>query len=198
MKFDRNLALELYHKMDKDDYGEVTIDEFVKAWYTAEDNLDRRILKVDDEIAQAQNQMKSVETQQTGNTDKDKGSTGSVDSKLFVTLHSGVNINVEQAVLCLRIGSQRKETDKKIGQNPRWNKDYIFDGVTQDQILYVQLYDATNPSTHQLEAKVPMGSLSDQLKHIEWLDLYGLGSRKSETRIRLTMQYIYSKVRIFV
>ena len=44
---------------------------------------------------------------------------------------------------------------------------------------------------------IKLDSLSNQKKKISWIDLFGIANKKTETRLRLTLQYIYDSDKLF-
>lgn len=64
------------------------------------------------------------------------------------------------------------------------------------QNVTVELVGVNAPAAHKLEINIPLESLKDQLKHIEWFDLLNANGRMTDSKVRLAIQYVYSKVAI--
>ena len=193
VEFDRNVALQLFEKMNKDEDGKVTVNEFIRVWSVAQKNLEEKIKYCNAEVQRSDNEIANIDKKKSGLKETTNSQGIATDAKLYVTLISGANINAEQAIVRLTCGNQSYETAKTYSNHPNFNIDYIFEVNHAQMPFIIQLYDVRNPAMHQLEFTIQLRDLADQLKHTEWIDLYAHGTRKTDSRLKMNMQYIWSK-----
>lgn len=108
---------------------------------------------------------------------------------------------------------------KKATLNPVWNECFTFDISSKDEYLVVEVYDKDTfgnddfEGQFRVELELPENSdkllpediedyeekdkLFDQMKHDIWFDLLHKTGNKYEGRVRLMLQWIYSKEQYF-
>jgi hypothetical protein len=64
--------------------------------------------------------------------------------------------------------------------------------------LQVLLEDAIHKGAETYENQIRLQDLADQKKHIQWVELFGVGNRKTPSKIHLTVQYIHNTVSLIV
>jgi Ca2+-dependent lipid-binding protein len=100
----------------------------------------------------------------------------------------------------LQIEDQRIETNyKKSTLSPVWNESFTFDITQGREPLKVIIMDKDTFGKDEFEGKcmVPLNLLRDQMKHDQWFDLLEEGNQPTLGRIRLMLQWVYSKVQYF-
>ena len=107
---------------------------------------------------------------------------------------------------------------KKATLNPVWNESFTFDISSKDEYLVVEVYDKDTfgnddfegmfrvslnlidderMAPEDLENMDEKDKLFDQMKHDIWFDLEHKTGNKFEGRVRLMLQWIYSKEKYF-
>lgn len=100
----------------------------------------------------------------------------------------------------LQIEDQRIETNyKKSTLNPVWNESFTFEIVHGSEPLQIVAMDKDFYGKDDFEGMCDfsLANLQDQMKHDQWLDLKDENGQPSQGRIRLMLQWVYSKVQYF-
>lgn len=100
----------------------------------------------------------------------------------------------------LQIEDQRIETNyKKSTLSPVWNESFTFDIVHGREPLKVVVMDKDTFGNDDFEGQchVSLNGLRDQMKHDSWFDLTDEHDTRTQGRIRLMLQWVYSKVQYF-
>ena len=100
----------------------------------------------------------------------------------------------------LQIEDQRIETNyKKSTLSPVWNESFTFDIIHGREPLKIVVMDKDTFGNDDFEGQchVSLNGLRDQMKHDSWFDLTDENELKSQGRIRLMLQWVYSKVQYF-
>jgi Ca2+-dependent lipid-binding protein len=100
----------------------------------------------------------------------------------------------------LQVEDQRIETNfKKSTLNPVWNESFTFEISHGREPLQIVVMDKDTFGKDDLEGmcEFPLVHLQDQMKHDQWIDLRDEQGQPSQGRIRLMLQWVYSKVQYF-
>lgn len=101
----------------------------------------------------------------------------------------------------LDIEEQQVQTNyRKSTLNPVWNESFTFDITNGNNALRVVIMDKDTfgNDDFQGECHYELDNLRDQMKHDVWLDLRDRNSDvPTQGRIRLMLQWVYSKVQYF-
>ena len=100
----------------------------------------------------------------------------------------------------LQIEDQRIETNyKKSTLQPVWNESFTFEITHGREPLQIVVMDKDTFGNDDLEGicQFPLNQLRDQMKHDQWLDLVDEKGQPTQGRVRLMLQWVYSKVDYF-
>lgn len=89
---------------------------------------------------------------------------------------------------------------RKSTLNPVWNESFTFDITNGNNELKIVIMDKDTFGTDDFQGECYFGldNLRDQMKHDVWLDLREKNSdAPTQGRIRLMLQWVYSKVQYF-
>ena len=100
----------------------------------------------------------------------------------------------------MQIEDQKTETNFKKGTlSPVWNESFTFDIVHGRDNLLVVVTDKDHLSTDEMvgQCQISLQDLRDQMKHDQWCDLTDKNGKAEKGRIRLMLQWVYSKEKYF-
>ena len=101
----------------------------------------------------------------------------------------------------LTIENQRIQTNfKKATITPVWNESFTFDISQGREQLLVEIFDKDTFGSDEFEGMCQVdlqGMLQDQMKHDLWFDLLQKDGEPAMGRIRLMLQWVFSKVQYF-
>jgi C2 domain/EF-hand domain pair len=208
--FDINLCRELFSQIDTDHDNIITIDEFLWSYVKSEDVLNSKIkdlkkflhenLKKIEEYQKKLLEAKSKETLNRYNIMKGSVLTVSViEAKDLVPMDANGFSDPYVILECENQKVQSKYIPKTL--NPIWNEEFTFNIETGTGDLKVTVMDKDNIMQDDFEGEVciPLSTFQDQMKHdqIYYLDKQPDSSKKSQARIHLCIQWIWSKTKYF-
>lgn len=100
----------------------------------------------------------------------------------------------------LQIEDQRIETSVKSGTlSPVWNESFTFDIMQGKDVLKVTIMDKDRFGGDDFEgmAVINLNTLRDQMKKDEWFNLVDQAGKPAQGRVRLMLQWVYSRVQYF-
>jgi len=200
--FDRNIAAQFYDGLKKDEYGRVSFQQFRDIYRDSMMRLDGESNATMTEIARIEGNIRSLENDQAIAKQNywytPEGGSGAVaKKKLKVTLHSAEvypsRDSTESVVISLRVNSsiEAKTVQTKVGTSEVWHNEYEFPITEQDVALQVLMEDAINRGAETYENIIRLQDLADQKQHVQWVELFGVGNRKTPSKVHLTLQYIH-------
>eukprot|EP01017_Pseudomicrothorax_dubius_P003436 TRINITY_DN10494_c0_g1_i2.p1 TRINITY_DN10494_c0_g1~~TRINITY_DN10494_c0_g1_i2.p1 ORF type:complete len:418 (+),score=72.10 TRINITY_DN10494_c0_g1_i2:281-1534(+) len=202
--FDRVVAEQIFERMEKNPDGTSNIEEFIKVFLEADDilihkieNADRFLRDYHRQRAEASSKLNDLRQTERLN------SYGIMDgSNLTVQIQESHNLegadfspNPRYYVVAI-LEQQRHQTEVAPGASPAWNETLSFEVKTGLDDLKVSVIskDAQREETAG-QIVIPISRLRDQQKIEEWFDLLDRNGAKTRGRIRLTLQWIHSRVK---
>lgn len=201
-KFDRYIASEFFDKIPKNPQGRVTFNEFrsiyVNAWKASDAKItELATRKAELTVNKSNDEKDKVIAQQY--FQEDIGGVKTKKKLLKVSLHEADNVAFESANISLFLNDQAgkaKVVHVKSGKTQIERPfEFLVGGL--DSALNVKIEDAVNRGVMSYENVIQLNSLTNQKKKISWIDLFGIANKKTETRLRLTLQYIYDSDKLF-
>jgi hypothetical protein len=108
------------------------------------------------------------------------------------------SIDSELYTIAVRCAGQIRQTNNVSGRNAIVGQflEFPADKSVQGNIIF-QLIDVGNPNKPPLEGTYPIALLADQLKHDEWVVLNRMDGLRSDARLYVTFQHIWSEAEYF-
>ncbi len=103
-------------------------------------------------------------------------------------------------VILMIEGQKITSNFKKATINPVWNESFTFDIDHGREKLRIEIYDKDTFGSDEFEGMCFVDlqeDLNDQMKHDLWIDLIDKEGNPASGRIRLMLQWVYSKVQYF-
>jgi hypothetical protein len=205
--FDRNLALELFAKMDRNQDSVVTTEEFIWSYVDAERLITQRMNELRRQVAENTKQMEETrrkmiearESEQLNDFGIMKGSVltvNVVEAQNLKPMDMGGTSDPYVILMCERQKIETKYVTNDL--NPVWNEVFTFQIEHGNDDLKVIVMDHDNIGTDDFEGQVsiPLKFLKDQMKHDQFFDLQGPKPNMPwQGRIHLGLQWIWSKAK---
>lgn len=205
--FDRNLALELFAKMDRNQDSLVTTEEFIWSYVDAERLITQRMNELRRQVAENTKQMEETrrkmiearESEQLNDFGIMKGSVltvNVVEAQNIKPMDIGGTSDPYVILMCERQKIETKYVTNDL--NPVWNEVFTFQIEHGNDDLKVIVMDHDNIGTDDFEGQVsiPLKFLRDQMKHDQFFDLQGpKPNMQWQGRIHLGLQWIWSKAK---
>lgn len=205
--FDRNLALELFAKMDRNQDSVVTTEEFIWSYVDAERLITQRMNELRRQVAENTKQMEETrrkmiearESEQLNDFGIMKGSVltvNVVEAQNLKPMDIGGTSDPYVILMCERQKIETKYVTNDL--NPVWNEVFTFQIEHGNDDLKVIVMDHDNIGTDDFEGQVsiPLKFLRDQMKHDQFFDLQGpKPNMQWQGRIHLGLQWIWSKAK---
>lgn len=209
-QFDRGIADEIFERMDKDQNGRVTINEFIKVYIEADEMLRKKIesAKINKESYKRQQEECLRKAQEEQRNEKLTAYNIAHNSIVHVTVLAATNLGQaagrrpptnpyvevsfnDQEIVKSKIASG--------GVNVEWNEKITFDVVNPESFLKFTLFDSRIPTGDTFEGYlvVELGDLRDQNQHDVVLDLLSENGQPGRGQLHLKLQWIHSKAKYF-
>jgi hypothetical protein len=201
--FDRDVGEQIWDRMMQNDQGESTVDEFIKVFMEAEDILQAKIdnansylqsyyVQKDEAIQKLEALRKSEVLSVYGIME---------NSTLTVTVAEMHNLRVNEitnscyAVAFLECEDQKFQTTQQPANTPDpvLNESFVFEIKKGVDDLQIRVINADNNELIGRTA-VKLNTLRDQQRKEEWYDLIDAEGRLTRSRVRIGLQWIYSRV----
>jgi hypothetical protein len=199
---------EIYNMIDLNRDGRVTLEEFVTKYLDTRQKLSERLNEVYKKIADHKRQRDEMAT-------KLKQVQGTEQLNEYGIMHGSIlTVHVVEArdlkpmdmdgtsdpYVILSIEDQRIETNyKKSTLSPVWNESFTFDIMQGRDQLKIVVMDKDTFGNDDFEGQctVSLNMLRDQMKKDEWFQLVDKDGGPFQGRVRLMLQWVYSKVQYF-
>ena len=132
--------------------------------------------------------------------EKELGNGLTTNAYLYISIYEAKDLNSSSlisdwdAFVVLNFDNQRLQTlVKSSTNNPAWNENFKFSVKDPNSILKIEVFDQTFMGSKLLGyLTIPLSSLQNQEKLINWFDLKLDNSNENNGKIHLKLQYIYS------
>ena len=132
--------------------------------------------------------------------EKELGNGLTTNAYLYISIYEAKDLNSSSlisdcdAFVVLNFDNQRLQTlVKSSTNNPAWNENFKFCVKDPNSILKIEVFDQTFMGSKLLGyLTIPLSSLQNQEKLINWFDLKLDNSNENNGKIHLKLQYIYS------
>ena len=200
-QFDGQLLTEIFTIAGKSPQEPITTDAFIEAYLTIERKLWMEIQRLEGEMQQTEGRIGETKKSMERNNESEE-TTGS--SVLMVTVVEAQNLAPTDSdgsadpYALLQCSGQRIETRYHLNTlNPLWQESFTFKILTSTDILKVLVLDHDDLGSDNFigQTSVELEGLRDQKEYEEWYDLQDKDGAKSQGRIRLKSQWIWSKAK---
>lgn len=204
-QFDPLLCQELFASLDKDRNAAVTVDEFILSYVQAEELMLTRIEQLQRQITDNTNHLTeakrkhadALRTERTSPNGLMLGSVLTCHVREAKGLKPGSKLGSCNPYAVLTCEKQRIETKYIPDEvNPVWDEVFTFQIEHKDAILKIAVFDRSGDEFLGL-VQLPLSSIDDQLKHDSYYELKGKNEEVKQGKIRLGLQWIWSKVSYF-
>lgn len=205
--FDENLCRDLFSRMDTNRDNQISLEEFVDSYTDTEEAILRKMKNVKKDLQVTTEKLKEnkEKLKKSEMTEKITHAGVMEGSVLTLSLLNAQNLAPSNATglansfVVIQCGSQ-KVTSSVINSNlsPAWNESYTMRVDNKNEILTL-VVNSKNMFGSSFVGKVniPLNTLLDQLKHEQFFQLTDEIGNKSQGRIRLELQFVWSKVKYF-
>jgi len=206
--FDQVLCQELFARMDKDNDALVTVEEFILSYVQVEEMLQRRIEQLGRQMTENRHFMEEAQRKQQDSSRSERLNAEGVMVGSVLTCHvreakglktTGVRGSYDPYAV-LTTEKQRIETKYVPGEvNPVWDEVFTFqiEHKTSDLKIGIFSRSTLGEGVFLGLVQVPLSSIEDQLKHDSYFDLKGKSGEPVFGKIRLGLQWIWSKTKYF-
>lgn len=203
-EFDQQILVEVFAQAGKRLDQTIEPEEFVQAYIHTEkvlwadiQQLSQQVFETQEKLSQTRSQLLSAQVSEKLNDNGIMdGSTLSVTVQEAQDLMPSDEEGSADPYAVLLCESQRIETTYHINTlNPAWRETFTFQIKTGKDDMKVVVMDHDSQGTDNFvgQANVPLGALRDQMEHEEWCELVGKKGEKWQGRIKLKLQWIWSK-----
>lgn len=205
--FDSKLCDDLFLRMDKDNDGVITIDEFIWSYVEQEDSIQTRIKDIKksifentkkmDEFKKKLIQARTVQSFNShGVMHGSKVKVEVIDAKDLIPMDRN---GLSDPYVVLELGSQREQT-KYIREtlNPVWNEEFAFNIETGDETIKVEVWDkdVLPPDDFEGKVEIKIGTYKNQMKHEQYFTLTGQNGEAGEYgKIKLSIHWVWSQTK---
>lgn len=205
-QFDGQLLTEVFALAGKLPQETVSAEAFVDAYLALEGKLWLEIQQVQGQLQETEGRIDETKRLITPSETLEKTNSSGImeGSSLTVTVFEAQNLKPTDSdgsadpYALLHCEGQRIETRYHLNTlNPIWQETFTFQIRTGTDPLQVLVMDHDDLDSDNCvgEASIDLGSLRDQREHEGWYELKGRAGGFSQGRIRLKVQWIWSKSR---
>ena len=206
--FDAVLCQELFSSMDKDQNAMITVEEFILSYVQTEELMQNRIEQIGRQMTDSQHHLEEAQRKHQEAVWSERISATGVMVGSVLTCNvreakglkaTGVRGSYNPYVV-LTCEKQRIETKYVPGEaNPVWDEVFTFQIEQKDSSLKIGVFNHSTLRDDEFLGlvQVPLASIEDQLKHDTYFDIKGKGGEQDLGKIRLGLQWIWSKKAYF-
>lgn len=204
-EFDFILCQEIFARLDKNNDSVVTLEEFVESYVEVESLIIKKIRSLNKEIMSNTRQlMSNQEKLRVAERTEVLNSVGIMqDSVLTVLVKSAQNLLPSTAMgqsnpyVLIECQEFKEKTTVKNGLHPVWDEVFVIPIASKGlQLSLTVMSDNISGVQFLGNVKIPLISVLDQLKHEQFFPLLNInGENKTQGKILLEIQWIWSKVR---
>lgn len=194
--------------LDSTHKKKITADDYVKTCLECEQNLERKIAELEENLNNYRNQLEKLSLQfddldlpekinEFGILEDSQLNIQIIEVRGFFPRDLRTNMSLYAAV---RVGSQQMLTNSaETTLDPVWNAEFSFNIFTGKEKIRIELFDLMSANSQNFEAysEIYVNNLYDQQKHDIWLDLKGNKNENVSGRLHISAQWIHSKVKYF-
>ena len=195
--------------IDSNNDGRVTLDEFTRKYVETRQRLQERLNETYKKIVDHKRQRDDMFNKLMQVKATEQLNEYGIMRESLLTVHCVEARDLKpldmdgtsDPYVILQIEDQRIETTfKKSTLNPVWNESFTFEIHHGRDPLFIEVMDKDTFGEDDSEGvcTFSLDELRDQMKHDQWLELIDRATgQPSQGRIRLMLQWVYSKVQYF-
>eukprot|EP01017_Pseudomicrothorax_dubius_P014260 TRINITY_DN1667_c0_g1_i2.p1 TRINITY_DN1667_c0_g1~~TRINITY_DN1667_c0_g1_i2.p1 ORF type:complete len:422 (-),score=69.17 TRINITY_DN1667_c0_g1_i2:395-1660(-) len=201
--FDMSVGIQVWEQMHKNPDETSTVDEFIRVYIQAEDILRSKIQNADNNLVdyhakRKEAMMKLEEIKQAEVVNLYGVMEGSTLTVADISCHNLRQSSFNQRAMplvSLECEGQHFDTSPSTNfQNPAWPEVFVFQISSGIDDLKAKVLTSERQELLG-QSSVKLGILRDQQKLEEWFDLVDQNGVPTRGRIRLTLQWVYSKAK---
>lgn len=205
--FDENLCRDLFDRMDKNKDNQISLEEFVDSYTDTEEIIQKKLKQVKKDLQKSLEKLNEnkEKLKKAENTEKFTSAGLMEGSVLTLSLLRGQDFQPSTASGTANPFVVIQCGDKKVSSavinsnlNPVWNEEFTFPVNSKNEVLSLVVQSKNMfGSSFMGKVSIQLNTLLDQLKHEQFFQLTDEVGNKSQGRIKIELQFIWSKVRFF-
>lgn len=191
------MAAQIYSQIDKGPDGQITEGEFIRIWQNSETAFLNQISRNNAEIAKANEQKRNIEEKVRTLISQEKQGRGFRDSILTLNVLDAQNLQFDSSVVTVIFKDQKYASEIGNTNFPIYNSSFQFKEVDLKDTIDILVNTVSQDIDDEQHYKgvIKAEDLTDQKIHELWLPLT-LRNKKTDAKLHMNVQYIYSQVRI--
>lgn len=188
--FDKAVLTNIYNRMDKDENGEIGLDQFKRIWLEVDEELNIKYKKLIEEIKICEENEKEIKEKRVI---EEKQESSRLHYDLFVKIINATNIKFDSSYVTVKVFDDYFESKKVDSKFPVFNEEKDFKINKEiyqksfDNIIKFKLIDSFDLNNY-ISYEQNFTDLEDQKIHNIWLS-----NPNSSAKLNVEIRFIHSR-----